>query len=98
MIDSVNNQFLSYGMGRWQVAQGIMTGAEIILDATSLSLNTASAALAMSSFFSFFFLSFWALKDVGYTKANPNIATKTNNRCLFLMIAKFKCLIYSRFD
>ena len=22
MIDSVNNQFLSYGMGRWQVAQG----------------------------------------------------------------------------
>ena len=26
MIDSVNNQFLSYGMGRWQVAQGIMTG------------------------------------------------------------------------
>ena len=47
MIDSVNNQFLSYGMGRWQVAQGIMTGAEIILDATSLSLNTASAALAL---------------------------------------------------
>ena len=34
-------------MGRWQVAQGIMTGAEIILDATSLSLNTASAALAL---------------------------------------------------
>ena len=47
MIDSVNNQFLSYGMGRWQVAQGIMTGAEIVLDATSLSLNTASAALAL---------------------------------------------------
>lgn len=49
-------------------------------------------------FFLFFLLVFLALKDVGYTKANPNIATKTNNRCLFLMIAKFKCLIYSRFD
>ena len=61
-------------------------------------ISRCSGSSQMSSFFSFFFLSFWALKDVGYTKANPNIATKTNNRCLFLMIAKFKCLIYSRFD
>lgn len=47
MIDSVNNNFLSKGMGRWQVAQGILTGAEIILDATTLSLNTASAILSL---------------------------------------------------
>lgn len=47
MIDSVNNQFLSYGMGRWQVAQGIMAGANIVLDATTLSMKTATAALSL---------------------------------------------------
>lgn len=49
MIDSVNNQFLSYGMGRWQVAQGIMAGANIVLDATTLSMKTATAALSLPS-------------------------------------------------
>lgn len=47
MVDSVNNQFLSYGMGRWQVAQGIMAGTNIVLDATTLSLKTATAALSL---------------------------------------------------
>lgn len=47
MRDTLTNRYLSYGMGRWQVAQGITAGTTIVLEATTLSLQTASAALAL---------------------------------------------------
>ncbi|MDR2969805.1 MAG: hypothetical protein LBV32_09430 [Tannerellaceae bacterium] len=47
MIDSVGNKFLSEGMGRWQAAHAVLIGTQIALDATALSLQTATAALAL---------------------------------------------------
>ena len=47
MHNPKTNELLSYGMGRWQVAQAIKEAADIVLESTNLSLSTANAALSL---------------------------------------------------
>lgn len=69
-METTGGQYLTRSAANWQLVEAITTGAEIVLDATNIGLQTASATMSLPN------LGLKALSYAKYVKAGPNIIAK----------------------
>ena len=69
-METADGQYLTRSAANWQLVEAITTGADIVLDATNIGLQTANATMALPN------LGLKAISYAKYVKAGPNIIAK----------------------
>jgi len=69
-METADGQYLTKAAANWQLVEAVTTGANIVLDATNIGLQTANATMALPN------LGLKALSYTKYVKAGPNIIAK----------------------
>ena len=69
-METSDGQYMTKSAANWQLVEAVMTGTNIVLDATNIGLQTANATMALPN------LKLKALSYAKYVKAGPNIIAK----------------------